>query len=185
MNRIRLQHSIRPRKFQARSLVLSYGTDLFAAQRIHQCQVPQTPTFLRLQMICTTAEFGQKLMLGLLETDGLAIGENSGIAVSIDPETGSVEDLRNDSGVIGYLPAVPMGPNVEVGLALEAWFYGSVVIPRLWVGEESILHPALLFDSGPRLTAIAGGELTDGVLPHFDPTELQLQSLDAPMPMHG
>jgi hypothetical protein len=170
----------------ARSLLLSHGNDVYSVQRLHGCRMPQARVFLRLEICCQTAEFGQKLVLGLLETENLKFATGSaGIAICIDPETGAVEDLHNGSGVIGYVTSAPMQPESEVRLALEAWFYGQVLISRVWVGEQTVLHPALLLDPGQNLFAIAGGEITDGPAPRFQSTELTLLPIGTSMPMHG
>jgi hypothetical protein len=168
------------------SWLISHRNDVFSAQRLHGCRMPQARVFLRLEISCTTAEFGQKLLVGLMETDNLKFATGSaGIAVCIDPETGAVEDLHNGSGVIGYVKSAPMQPERDVRLALEAWFYGQVLISRVWVGEESVLHPALLLDPGGELAAIAGGEITDGPTPRFNSTELTLLPIGTAMPIHG
>jgi hypothetical protein len=185
-NRSQMLKCIQGTGTSARSLLLFHGNVLFAAERLHDCRMPSGAAILRLEVRCVTVEYGQKLFFGLLEVDGLSMKAGSaGLAVSVDPETGTVEDLHNDSGVIGYVASAPMQPGTEVRLAMSAWFYGRVVIPQLWVGAENVLHPALLMETDGRLSALAGGEITSGNSPRFDHAELTIETVGRSMPMHG
>ena len=170
----------------SRTLLFSHGTDLFAARRLHECALPLEPSHLKLETVGMTADFGQKIFIGLVEVDHTTgLPGKRGIGLSIDPETGMVEDLHNGTGVIGYVTTLPQEPSCRVELVLEAWIYGRTVIPRLWVGQESVVHPALLLEAGLPMTALAGGEINNGTLPRFDQSHLTLLPLKANMMAHG
>lgn len=152
--------------------------EMFAAQRLHHCQLPGTPTHLRLRIEGRTTEFGQKVFIGLLTVDALTDQVTGpGLGLSIDPETGMVEDLLGDTGVIGYIRSAPQEVDADLFMGIEAWIYGRTFIPRLHVNGETVALPAFLTDPGQTLTALAGGEIGAGVLPRLDHTELTLRPL--------
>lgn len=170
----------------AQSFLLAHHEDLFLARRLHECGMPGGANRLVMEVRCVTAEPGQKLMIGVLETENLALTPGcAGVAVAIDPETGAIEDLHNNEGIIGYVTSAPMEAGVAVRLMIEAIFYDRVVIPRIWVGGECVLHPAFLIDPGRRLTGLAGGDVTNGAAPLFEGSSMRLEPVDGPLPMHG
>lgn len=152
--------------------------EMFAAQRLHDCQLPARPAHLRLRIEGRTTEFGQKVFLGLLTLDPLTDQvAGPGLGVSIDPETGMVEDLVGDGGVVGYIHSAPQDVGAGLFFGLEAWIYGRTFIPRLVLNGETVALPAFLADPGQTLTALVGGEIGAGVLPRIDHTELALRPL--------
>jgi hypothetical protein len=173
-------------RLSGQSVLFSQQGELFAAYRLHEFQSPVGAVHMRLSIRGVSTDFGQKLFIGLLESDPvLGTCGGRGLGVSIDPETGIVEDVHNGGGVLGYLVGAPQEPAREISLVLEAWLYGRVVIPRIWLGAESLVHPAMLLDPGRTLAALAGGEINHGALPRFDHTELTLRPLDQMMVAHG
>jgi len=152
--------------------------EMFAAQRLHECQLPAVPSHIRLRIEGRTTEFGQKVFVGLLTLDALTDQVSGpGLGVSIDPETGMVEDLMGEAGVVGYMHSAPQDEGADLFLGVEAWVYGRTFIPRLHLNGETIALPAFLTDPGQTLTALAGGEIGAGVLPRLDHTELSLRPL--------
>ena len=88
----------------------------------------------------------QKLFFGLLDTDSLdshRFTATSGIAISIDPVGGEVVDLINSQGIIGYLEETPLEERESIFLCIDVEKLRSIFIPKITVGEEKILHPAL------------------------------------------
>jgi hypothetical protein len=151
---------------------------MFVAQRLHHCQLPSVPSQLRLRLEGRTTEFGQKVFLGLLTlcplTDQVT---GPGLGISVDPETGMVEDLVGEAGVVGYIHSAPQEVGADLVVGLEAWIYGRTFIPRLHMNGETVALPAFLTQPGQTLTALAGGEIGAGVLPRVDHTELTLRPL--------
>ena len=159
---------------------------MFAAQRLHHCQLPSVPSQVRLRVEGRTTEFGQKVFLGFLSLDPLTDQvAGPGLGVSIDPETGMVEDLVGDAGVVGYVQSAPQEVGADLFLGIEAWVYGRTFIPRLVVNGEMVALPAFLTDRGQTLTALVGGEIGAGVLPRIDHTELTLRPLVEDGMAHG
>jgi hypothetical protein len=152
--------------------------EMFAAQRLHMCQLPATPSQLKVRLEGRTTEFGQKVFIGLLTLDPLTDQVTGpGLGISIDPETGMVEDLIGAAGVVGYLHSAPQEVGADLIIGIEAWIYGRTFIPRLHLNGETVALPAFLTDPGQTLTALAGGEIGAGVLPRIDHTELTLRPL--------
>jgi hypothetical protein len=166
--------------------LFSRNGEIFAAQRLHSCRLPTSASQLKLRVDGRTTEYGQKIFIGLLTLDSLNDRVTGpGLGVSIDPETGMVEDLLGDSGVVGYVYSAPQDPGAELFISLEAWVYGRTFIPRLHINGETIALPAFLIDLGQTFTSLIGGELGQGILPRVDHTELTLRPLvDVPM-AHG
>jgi len=152
--------------------------EMFAAQRLHHCQLPATASHLRLRIEGRTTEFGQKIFIGLLTLDPVTDRVTGpGLGITVDPETGMVEDLLGEGGVIGYMHSAPQDVNADLYLAVEAWVYGRTFIPRLYLNGETVSLPAFLTEPGQTLTALIGGEIGTGVLPRLDHTELTLRPL--------
>jgi hypothetical protein len=83
-----------------------------------------------------------------------------GFAVRIDLERGEIWDLVNDSGLIGWVEQ-PIGLAVAAGeepllLSLEVERVGSALLPKLQIGGEEWLYPAIRSTSAMEFTAIAG-----------------------------
>ena len=168
------------------TVLFSHEGELFAANHLHEFQVPQGPVHLRLLIQGTTTEYGQKLFVGLLEHNpktGACGGR--GFGISLDPETGRVEDLHNGGGVVGYAGSVPQDPGRPVSLVLETWLYGRTCIPRLTINRETLALPAVLLEPGFTMAALTGGEISRGSLPRVDHTELSLLPLTTAMIAHG
>ena len=145
------------------TLLFARHGEIFAAHRLAEHAVPTEPSFVTFTVDLRTSETGQRLFVALLDTESLKEGSrHRGLAVSIDSETGAVEDFINGQGVIGYLNGVPFEAGASGTLRIEAWLYGEVFIPRLAMGHESVLHPALLLKAGSSFTALAGSDITQG-----------------------
>jgi hypothetical protein len=166
--------------------LLSRGGTLFAAQRRHECRLPVAPAQVRWRVAGRTTEFGQRVLVGLLMEDPwTARVTGPGLGIVIDPETGRVEDVVGEGGVVGYLESAPQGVGVAVELEVEAWLYGRTVIPRLRLNGETMALPAFLVRTGLVLTAMVGGELGSGAMLQIDDTELVLRPLAGDGVMNG
>lgn len=173
---VRWQNRSRP---GTHARLFSRRGELFAARRLHHCQLPAGRSHLRLRIEGRTTEFGQKLFVGLLPLDPLTDQvTGAGLGISIDPETGMVEDLMGAGGVVGYIYSAPQEVNAELYLGLEAWGYGRTFIPRLHLNGETVVLPAFLTELGQSMTALVGGEIGAGVLPRIDHTDLVLRPID-------
>lgn len=159
---------------------------IFAVSRVHECQLPLVTTHLEFHAQGRTTEYGQRLFVGLMTLEPLTNHVTGpGLGVSIDPETGAVEDLLDDNGVVGYMQCAPQENDAEIALGLEAWIYGSTFIPRLRMGSETLVLPALLVEPRQTMVMLIGGELGTGALPRIDYSELTLRPLSNETMAHG
>lgn len=169
---------------QAR-LFSRHGT-IFAASRVHTCQLPVVTTHLEFSAQGRTTEFGQRIFVGLMTLDPETNNVTGpGLGVSIDPETGAVEDLLDENGVVGYLNSAPQETDAELSLGIEAWVYGRTFIPRLRMGSETLVLPALLVEPKQTMIVLIGGELGASALPRIDYSELTLCPLNNETMAHG
>ena len=116
----------------------------------------------------------QRFFVGIMATpelSGLPEGSFAGIGVCIDPESGEVTDAVNGQGVIGYLDHAPLETNESIFLCLEAEKLNRIFIPKLTVGEEKLLHPALHMEHGDFMSLMVGStDVSRGAVfenPHF------------------
>lgn len=95
--------------------------------------------------------------------------KNAGFAVRVDLETGEVWDLLNDSGLIGWIEK-PMSAFSEEEPLMFSWeveHFGSALIPRLQIGDEVFLYPALYHNPGLKMSTVAGSEANLDSVPAF------------------
>jgi hypothetical protein len=169
------------------SIIFCHEGDLFAVKPLSRQAAFGESYLVRLQTTIKSEDFGQRLFLGLLEQESLTVIDSGspGVGLSLDPETGAVEDLINDSGVIGYLSTLPQEPNQEIIVTLEAHVYGRVMIPKLMVGQDVVLHPAILLNNGPEWSAFGGSEIMNGTAAEFSQSTLQLVRVRRQLPTHA
>lgn len=94
------------------------------------------------------------------DSQGSSEAPTSGFAIRVDLQTGEVWDLLNDSGLIGWVEK-PMEAFTEEEPMLFNWeveHFGSALIPRLQIGDEVFLYPALYHNPGLQMTTVAGTE---------------------------
>jgi hypothetical protein len=145
------------------SMIFCHEGDLFAVKPLARHGVDGGSLFVRFEAEVQTSELGQRLFLALLEQETLSMAPGSpGAGITIDPETGSVEDVINGSGVIGYVTTAPFPAHERQTIVIEAHIYDKVMIPRFWVGSESVLHPAILIEQSSQISAFGGSEIMNG-----------------------
>jgi len=123
-----------------------FGNENFTITRLHDTPIGMDHGEVVFEIELRMRNLGQRLFVGLLDSNHLdtpAISDHMGIGVSIDPRSGEVRDVINGQGIIGYLDEMPMGTDTSIFLCLEFEKIKRIYIPKLTVGEEKILHPAL------------------------------------------
>ncbi len=152
-----LDHWSAKRANRSQNMIYSAENQLFAVRRVDTAQMPDRRTTLVFECELHHGVRDQKVFLGLMETDSVGISANSpGIGVAVDLQTGLVTDVVNDQGVIGYLENPPGDAGAPVAVRLEVEMIGHVVLPRIIVGGDVILHPALYLDAQSGLSALLG-----------------------------
>ena len=127
-------------------------------------QLPVSPDHVRLgfQLDVIPPTGMTELVFGLIApTESQAADPcHYGLAVRIDLMRGEVWDLSNGSGLIGWVdhPLGMAGYSEEDPLLLswEVEHLGSALLPKLQIGGEEWLYPAVRCPEQPILEAIAG-----------------------------
>ena len=141
----------------SKAMIYSAENNLYAVRRVDTTAVPDHRTTLVFEGDLHHGERSQKLFIGLMETDSLGVASRSpGIGVAIDLGTGLVTDLVNDQGVLGYLENPPGESEGPLHVRVEVETIGRVLLPRILVGDDVILHPALYLDAQEGLSALVG-----------------------------
>jgi hypothetical protein len=84
-----------------------------------------------------------------------------GFAIRVDFATGEVWDLLNNSGLIGWIekPLLCFTDEEPLLLNWEIEHYGAALIPKLQIGDEVFLYPALRYTPGMHMTTLAGSDV--------------------------
>lgn len=148
-----------------------------AASPIH-CSVQafsgyQLVSFGELQVPDHPLRFGFQVDLVPNSTDSRTVlfalvnaGETErGFAVKVDLLTGEVWDLLNDCGLIGWVekPLDSFSEEEPLTLSWEVEHYGAALIPKLQIGQEVFLYPALRYTEGMDMQTITGGDGSDKI----------------------
>ncbi len=141
----------------SKAMIYSAENNLYAVRRVDTTAVPDHRMTLVFEGDLHHGERSQKIFLGLMETDAVGIVPHSpGIGIAIDLQTGLVTDLVNNQGVLGYLENPPGEAEGPVHVRVEVETIGRVLLPRIFVGDDVILHPALYLDALEGLSALVG-----------------------------
>ncbi|HEX2747828.1 MAG TPA: hypothetical protein VHM91_07510 [Verrucomicrobiales bacterium] len=141
----------------SKSMIYSAENNLYAVRRVDTAAMPDHRSTIVFECDLVHGERGQKVFLGLMETDAVSIAAHSpGIGISVDLHTGLVTDVVNDQGVLGYLECAPIEADGPLHVRIEVDMIGRVLLPRIVVGNDVILHPALYLDAREGLSALVG-----------------------------
>jgi hypothetical protein len=145
------------RAHTTKSMIYSAENNLYAVRRVDTATMPNRRSTIVFECDLLHGERGQKVFLGLMETDSLGIASRSpGIGIAVDLQTGLVTDVVNEQGVLGYLENAPIEADGPLHVRIEVEAIGRVLIPRIIVGNDVILHPALYLDAQEGLSALVG-----------------------------
>lgn len=143
-----------------RSMIYSAANNLYAVHRVDTATLPVERSTMIFECDLYQGVRSQKVFLGLMETEAVGIASRSpGIGISIDLQTGLVTDLVNDQGILGYLEEAPNDAEGVLHVRIEVDMAGHVVLPRIMVGDDVILHPALYLDAQGQLSALVGNSV--------------------------
>lgn len=144
------------------NLLYSADGELFSVQRVETVEMPHERSDLRFEVDVHDANHEQHLFVGLMETEKLAISEECpGLGVSISLGEGTMIDLINDVGVIGYYDSAPFDRSAPVKVCVDVDVIGKVCIPKITINGECVLHPALQLNRTGHLSALIGCTLTE------------------------
>jgi hypothetical protein len=126
--------------------------------------IPSGPVRFGFQVDLAPNILLQEVVFGLVEQSGNADDKPIGFAVRLDLQRGEVWDLANDSGLIGWVDQ-PIGYTIAGGdepilLSLEIERVGSAFLPKLQIGGEEWLYPAIRSTAAVNLVALGGFKAT-------------------------
>src|SRR5688572_14304753 len=161
------------------SMIYSAENNLYAVRRVDTAAMPDQRSTIVFECDLHQGVRSQKVFLGLMETDSVGIVSRSpGIGIAVDLQTGLVTDLVNDQGVLGYLENAPGDSDGPLHVRIEVEMIGRVVLPRIIVGDDVILHPALYLDAKEGLSALVGTSVHPLGDAKFENTLLRTQHAD-------
>ena len=157
-----------------KSRATGFDNQKFNFTRLHDACIEMESGEVVFEIEMRMMQPGEHLFLGLLDATGApsrVMSEHEGIGISINSATGEVVDVLNDQGTIGYLDEVPSSSNLSTFICLEFEKIKRIYIPKLTVGEEKILHPALHLREIPVMSLVVGSSaLENGAIyenPHL------------------
>lgn len=131
-------------------------------------EVPPHPLRFGFQVDIVPQESPPHVMFGLVSRirhrDGRSL--SSGFAIHLNLQTGEIWDLLNDTGLMGTIPAHEQflaGFTDEEPLLLswEIEHLGAALIPKLHIGGEEWLYPAIGFRDGTMMMETLVGAAGD------------------------
>ena len=141
-----------------KTMIFSTDQILFSLQRIGEVLLPAKRGEVVFSGTFNHRHRGQEIFLALVETTAMGQPDerSPGLGIRIDLQTGLIMDLLNDQGVLGYLPYRTLAPHQDIPFSIEMDLIGRVCVPRLVIGGEIILHPALYLITRGSLSALTG-----------------------------
>ncbi len=132
--------------------------DSFELLNFGSLEVKAEPVRFGFQIDLTPSVLLSQVAFGLMQKGG--DGTRLGFAVRLDLDRGEIWDIANNSGLIGwidepqnYLSAATSEP---ILLSLEIERMGSALLPKLQVGGEEWLYPAVRSLEAIEFVAVAG-----------------------------
>lgn len=156
---------------------VKFGTDYFNISRVIETDISSHEGDIMFEIEMELRGVDQTLFAGFIQTHWFNGGHaeaTPGIGMSIDPASGEVRDLLNDQGIVGYFESAPVESGITHFFCLETEKIGNVFLPKLTIGEEKILYPALYMEAGSMMSFVIGttskGKDATFVNPHLQLT---------------
>jgi hypothetical protein len=159
----RSPHTCRPAMFPTKPQPLTLPDvefEAFDVLNYGSVAAPAKPSRFGFQIdVSPSAELGQ-IVFGLMQEPQRVGVPRIGFGVRVDLERGEIWDVVNGSGLIGWVEA-PLGSTADgkpesILFSLEIERIGSALLPKLQVGGEEWLYPAVRSLETFEFTAIAG-----------------------------
>ena len=137
-------------------------TDLvFDLINLGEVSLPEGACRLGYQVDLVPSKSPSTLIFGIVQFDDVSQSIKGGFAVRIDLERGEIWDALNETGLVGWLNFEPSGlsqftEEEPLLLSFEIESTGSAMIPKLRVGDDEWLYPALPSNAIQSMNAVAG-----------------------------
>lgn len=126
--------------------------------------IPPHPLRFGFQVDIVPEDSPTQILFGLVsqERDRQSRSRTRGFAIRLDLTTGEIWDVLNDSGLVGMLeePESFLSRFTDEEPMLMSWeveHLGNALIPRLHIGGEEWLYPAIRAHEGLVMDTLAGG----------------------------
>ena len=140
------------------------GNQQFKLSRIHDTEMDLISGEVVFEIELELSQDNQRLFLGLMDTHRInekSMSMQSGIAVSINTKNGELRDPINDQNVIGSINTSSLDYESPNFVCLEYEKIKSIYIPKLTIGEEKILLPAIHLPELRSLSIVVGSSAGD------------------------
>ena len=141
-----------------------FDNQRFKLSRIHDTEVNLISGEVVFEVELDLSDDNQRLFLGLMDThrtNEKSMSMQSGIAVSINTKNGELRDPINDQNVIGSINTNSLDYESPNFLCLEYEKIKSIYIPKLTIGEEKILLPAIHLPELRSISIVVGSSGAD------------------------
>ena len=140
------------------------GNQTLHLSRIHDTEINLINGEVILEIELELKLDDQKIFLGLMDThrvDEKSMSLQSGIALTINTKNGELRDPINNQTSIGNINQKLLDYEAPNFLCLEFEKIKSIYIPKLTVGEEKILLPAIHLPELRSLSIVVGSSVGD------------------------
>ena len=140
------------------------GNQQFKLSRIHDTEINLITGEVILEIELEIINDDQKIFLGLMDTHRVnekSMSLQSGIAITINTKNGELRDPINNQTSIGNINQKLLDYDSSNFLCLEFEKIKSIYIPKLTVGEEKILLPAIHLPELRSLSIVVGSSVGD------------------------
>ena len=140
------------------------GNQQFKLSRIHDTRMDLISGEVVFEVELELSHENQRLFLGLMDSHRInekSMFMQSGIAVSINTKNGELRDPINDNNVIGNINQSSLDYESPNFVCLEYEKIKSIYIPKLTIGEEKMLLPAIHLPELRSLSIVVGSSTGD------------------------
>jgi len=140
------------------------GNQSFHLSRIHDTEINLISCEVILEIELELINEDQKIFLGLMDTHRVnekSMSLQSGIAITINTKNGELRDPINNQNSIGNINQRFLDYEAPNFLCLEFEKIKSIYIPKLTIGEEKILLPAIHLPELKSLSIVVGSSIGD------------------------
>jgi hypothetical protein len=150
--------------------ILADADRLFQAKRCLQiCPPDEEHEMVSASIMVTVPQNGGILLFGLLDMSQLPVTQPSpGVCIALDLSVGAVCDVMNGTSVLGYVDEGKLLPGEQISVEFELQSFGETVIPKIRIGSEELLHPALQLARLEILDLLVGASITQGAPVHVE-----------------
>ena len=141
-----------------------FDNQRFKLSRIHDTEIDLICGEVVFEIELELSHDIQRLFLGLMDThrtNEKSMSMQSGIAVSINTKNGELRDPINNQNVVGSINTNSLDYESPNFLCLEYEKIKSIYIPKLTIGEEKILLPAIHLPELRSMSIVVGSSAGD------------------------